>query len=99
MENQKTEYYINRKRKVIDFLVGLVILPVLAALYLYLLTTVASWFPLEIDRIIIGGCMIIFVIFLCSLFLLRNRRFIGQGLMAAFAIPIIIAFGACFSLR
>ena len=96
MQTKSFDYYINRKRKIIDFLVGLAAVPLIYWLSFYVLTGIA-WFIDPSNGWIMPAVFYaaIAAFFAFLVFLGRSRRFIVIGVFCAIIIPIALAYGYC----
>lgn len=82
---KKADYYTSKKRKVIDFLIGFLVIPGLGALFTYLMPS--------FGYIILLACLAIFIAMI-----INGRRFLGMGILVALVAVPLIAFGSCLVL-
>lgn len=92
MGNQKLDYYINGKRKIVDFLVGFIGFPLLYWVSFSLVPSF-SFFGSAITWVAVG---LFFITLLLLRFFAKNRRFISIGAICFVATVIVLMFGSCF---
>jgi hypothetical protein len=90
MENMK-DYYDKPNRKALDFLIGAFAFPIALYFFFYLL----NWLLLQIIPVFVSltltVCLTVAAIVLAFK---KNRRYIGIGIIAGLALPLLI-FGTC----
>lgn len=84
----KSGYYKTAKRKVLDFLLGFLIILVLAILYVYVSSL--NLYSVELLLVAIGA-----LLFLSVLFFRIGRKFVVLGMALTLLLPLLI-FGGCF---
>ena len=92
MDNQRTDYYINKKRKIVDFMIGFLGLP--AVYWAYFLITLNIDFRPQIlaDAFTVFGIFAPIVVFLV---IGARRRFVFIGVAGLTAAILLISFGSC----
>jgi hypothetical protein len=98
MENQRPDYYINRKRKIIDFLIGILVSVPAYILVFFLIESV--YFIMAGGNSGYGISGLLFAPFLIAivsgfwLFLKPKRKFILIGVISLILVPMCI-IGTC----
>jgi hypothetical protein len=99
----KTDYYIDPKRKIRDFCLGLFGSWGVVIIYYVIALTLSSSLSSMVWRFAMSFTLTLLIIIIIQIILIvvffrKGRRFIGIGILMAILIPIILTllfFGAC----
>ncbi len=97
MENQKPDYYTNKKRKIVDFLTGIALAFFSFVVLLILISLLVGFITGKGDYGITGMIVSPFIILLLSgiwLFSKPKNKFIALGTFLTALIPILVV-GSC----